>query len=60
MDINIDFITIALVERCRVAKAFFSGLISLEADNYFWRAKIIKDLTTLYALRELCHYYADH
>lgn len=53
-----DPITIALAERSQVAKAFFFGSIPLEIEDHSWRVEVIKDFTTLYALREVRHCYA--
>ena len=60
MDIDMDPITIALAERSRVAKAFFSGSIPLETEDHSRRAEAIKDLTALCALREVRHRYAAY
>lgn len=60
MDIDINPIMITLTERSRVVKAFFSGSIPLETEDHSWRAKAIKDLTTLCILRGVRHRYIAH
>ncbi len=61
MDIDTaDPVTIALVERSRIAKTFFFGSILLVTEDRSRRVEAIKNLTALCPLREARHCYAAH